>query len=131
MRSFAADSLADPAAAWALLARPGRWHVWAPHVRGAWGLGGEEVEAGARGLVRAFGALPVPAVITAKEPQRSWTWRVGPAEMVHRVEPRAGGCRVAIDLRAPAPLEGALALAYGPVIGWTLRRLAAKAATIA
>ncbi len=31
-------------------------------------------------------------------------------------------------LRAPGPLEGALAAAYGPVIAWTMQRLAARAA---
>ena len=40
----------------------------------------------------------------AKRAGRSWTWRVGPVEMVHRVEPGAdGGATVAIDLSAPGP----------------------------
>jgi hypothetical protein len=49
--------------------------------------------------------------------------------MVHRVEPRAGGCEVAIDVIALPPLERALALAYGPVITATLRRLAAQSSS--
>ena len=55
-------SNAPPEDAWALLARPDRWHKWAPHVRGAWGLGDAEVEAGRRGFVRLLGAVPVPSL---------------------------------------------------------------------
>jgi hypothetical protein len=44
--------------------------------------------------------------------------------MDHRIAVRPGGFTVALDLRAPAPLEAGLALAYGPVIAYTLRRLA-------
>jgi hypothetical protein len=124
MRTFSVNSTAPPEAAWALLARPERWPEWAPHVRGAWGLGSPEVRKGALGAARLFGALPVPARIVGKRPGRSWTWRVGPVEMVHRVESRSDGCEVAIDVIAPAPLERVLAATYGPVIAATLRRLA-------
>jgi hypothetical protein len=124
MRTFSVNSSAPPEAAWPLLARPARWPEWAPHVRGAWGLGAPEVREGALGAARLFGALPVPARIVTKRPGRSWTWQVGPVEMVHRVERRVGGCEVAIDLIAPAPLERVLAAGYGPVIRATLRRLA-------
>ena len=41
--------------------------------------------------VRLLGAIPVPARILAKAPGHPWTWRVGPVEMAHRVEPRPGG----------------------------------------
>src|SRR5215210_7417216 len=125
MRSFAVDTDAPPTGMWRLMARPDQWATWSPHVRGAWGLGDPEVREGARGAARLFGLAPVPAVITAVVPGRSWTWRVGPVEMTHRVEPG----RVAIDLSAPGPLEPALAAAYGPVITWALRRLARSAAT--
>jgi hypothetical protein len=127
MRTFTADSNASPGAAWALLARPGSWAEWAPHLRGAWGLGSPEVRAGAFGFARLFGVVPVPAKITAKE-DASWTWRVGPMVLVHRVVPRQRGCTVAIDLRAPGPLEPVLAATYGPVIGLMLDRLAREAA---
>ena len=101
MRTFSVESTASPAAAWRLIARPAEWPSWAPHLRGAWGLGSPEVRLGAAGAARLFGALPVPARIVAKSPGRSWTWRVGLVEMVHRVDPRAGGgCEVAIDLIA-------------------------------
>lgn len=125
MRTFSAATSAPPEVAWELLARPESWSRWSPHVRGAWGLGGPEVRDGAAGAVRLLGLLPVPARITGKR-GRSWTWRVGfgLAEMVHRVEPRpSGGCVVALDLIAPGPLERALALAYGPLIEVSLRRL--------
>src|SRR3954453_3996651 len=115
MRTFTARSTAPPAAAWALLARPARWPEWAPHLGGAWGLGAPEVRAGALGAARLLGALPVPARVVAKRPGRSWTWRVGLVEMVHRVEPaRGGGCDVAIDVIAPRPLGAAVAGALGP-----------------
>ena len=129
MRTFSATSSAPAEVAWRLLARPQDWSAWAPHVRGAWGLGEPEVREGARGAARLFGAVPIPARIVAKRPGRSWTWRVGVVEMVHRVEPRTGGCEVAVDLIAPAPVERAVAAAYGPVISATLRRLARRAET--
>jgi hypothetical protein len=91
--TYESSSRSDPATAWALLARSARWPEWAPHLRGAWGLGDPEVREGARGAARLLGVVPVPATITAKDPGRSWTWRVGLGlvEMVHRVEPRPGG----------------------------------------
>jgi hypothetical protein len=121
----AADDL-DSQLAWELYARPERWHEWAPHLRGAWGLAGPggEVAPGRRGAVRLLGALPVPATITAKDPGRSWTWRVGGVvTMEHQVAPG----RVALELRAPMPLERALGAAYGPVIGLLLQRLSRSA----
>ena len=126
MRTFTADSAARPDVVWALLARPDAWAEWAPHVRGAWGLGAPEVRAGASGFVRLLGVIPVPARITAKD-ERSWAWRVGPMTLTHRVEPRERGCRVAIDLQAPGPLEPVLAATYGPVIQLMVNRLAARA----
>ena len=128
MRTWTADSSASPAAAWALLACPELWSTWAPHVRGAWGLGSPEVRVGARGAARLLGVIPVPAKITAKS-ERSWTWRVGPTTLAHRVVEREGGCTVAIDLRAPGMLEPALAATYGPVIQLMLDRLARNAKT--
>jgi len=125
--AYRAASSGPAAEAWSLIARPARWHEWAPHVRGAWGLGEPEVELGARGAARLLGALPVPARVSAKQPGRSWTWEVGPVSMVHRVTPRAGGCEVAVEISAPAPLERAVGLAYGPLVGALVRRLARKA----
>jgi hypothetical protein len=125
MRTFTADSTAPPDAAWTLLARPDAWSVWAPHLRGAWGLGSPEVRVGARGFARLLGVIPVPAKITAKR-ERSWTWRVGPMTLAHRVIPRADGCTVAIDLAAPGPLEPLLAATYGPIIQLMLDRLASR-----
>ncbi len=130
MHTFAVRCLADPAAAWRLLARPDDWSRWAPHLRGAWGLGAPEVRTGALGAARLLGVVPVPARIVGKRHGRSWTWRVGfgLVEMAHRVAPLAGGgCEVAIDVVAPAPLEQVVASVYGPVIEATLRRLARAA----
>lgn len=125
MHTWTEDANGSGNAAWELFSRPREWPEWAPHVRGAWGLGDGEVRAGDSGAARLFGVVPVPVRIVAVDSPRSWTWRVGAVvEMDHRVEPHAGGCTVAIDLRAPAPLEAGLVLAYGPVIALTLRRLA-------
>ncbi len=128
MRTFTVATRAPADVAWRLLARPEQWRRWSPHVRGAWGLGDPEVRRGAGGAARLLGVVPIPARITAKVAGRSWTWRVGAVEMVHRVEPRAGGgATVAIDLSAPGPLEPALALTYGPLIEVALNRLAQEA----
>lgn len=96
-------------------------------MRGAWGLGDPEVRRGARGYARLAGVLPVPARITAKRAGRSWTWRVGPLRLVHRVEPHGSGARVAIDVHAPARLEPLVRLSYGPLVALLVRRLAAVA----
>jgi hypothetical protein len=125
---YDARSDADPAIAWALLARPREWPAWAPHIRGAWGLGDPEVELGRRGAARLLGVVPVPAHITAKKPGRSWTWRVGVVDMEHAVEPDAGGgCTVALTLSAPAAVEQALRITYGPIVARLTRHLAAVA----
>jgi hypothetical protein len=126
MRTWTAPSDAEPETAWALLARPDAWSTWAPHLRGAWGLGSPEVREGAVGAARLLSVIPVPAKITSRS-ERSWAWRVGPVELDHRVAPAAGGSVVSISLRAPGPLEGALAATYGPVIQLLLNRLARKA----
>lgn len=128
MLTYRAISSAPPHVAWRLYAQPRRWHEWAPHVRGAWGLGRPEVVAGARGAVRLLGVLPVPARITGRHAGRFWSWRVGPVELVHRVEARDDGCAVALDLSAPPALEAVLRRTYGPLIGLLLRNLARVAA---
>ena len=128
-RTFSADSTAPPAAAWSLIAEPGRWHEWAPHLRGAWNLGEPEVERGRLGAARLLGAVPIPARIVHKDDGRSWTWRVGPALLVHAIEPdRDGGCRVSVTIEAPGPLEPLLAATYGPVVKMLVERLARVAA---
>jgi len=105
------------------MSRPQEWSSWAPHVRGAWGLGDGEVRLGARGYARLLGVVPIPAQITAVDPGRSWTWQVGPVEMVHRVDPAAEGCTVAVEISAPAPIEAALRIGYRPLVDRLLGRL--------
>jgi Polyketide cyclase / dehydrase and lipid transport len=129
VRTWSAESAGSPSVAWALMSRPDAWRAWAPHFQGAWGLGAHEVREGAVGAARMLGVVPVPAVIVDKHPGRSWTWWAAPGvEVVHRVEPRPGGCTVSASLSAPWPLERALALALGPVFSLSLRRLARIAA---
>ncbi len=113
----------DQQRAWELISRPQEWSRWAPHVRGAWGLGDGEVRVGARGYARLLGVVPIPATITAVDPGRSWTWQVGPAAMVHRVEPTVEGCTVAVEISAPAPIEAALRIGYRPLVDLLLSRL--------
>ena len=125
MLRYEAVSTADADAAWALLARPGRWQEWSPHVRGACGLGEPEVRRGAIGAVRLLGVVPVPARIVDVVPRSSWSWQVGPVLMDHRVTPRpGGGCVIGIDLTARAPVEAVLRASYGPVVAALLVRLA-------
>lgn len=124
-RLHSSDSTAAPGVAWSLVAEPRRWAEWAPHVRGAWGLGSPEVEAGKVGAAKLLGVVPVPAKVTNVDPGRAWTWRVGPLTLVHAVDPRpGGGCRVSMILDGPAPIV----LAYGPIVGALTRRLARLAA---
>jgi len=115
---------ATPERVWELVARPDRWTEWAPHVRDPEGLGAPEVRAGNRGSVRLLGLVPVNARITAKRDGRLWTWRVGPVTLRHRVEPAPGGAEASIELIAPALLEPALRVTYGPAIALLLRNLA-------
>jgi Polyketide cyclase / dehydrase and lipid transport len=128
--TYRAPSEASAATAWELFAQPVRWSEWAPHVRGAWGLGEPEVEVGRRGVVRLLGAVPIPARVTAKRSGRSWAWRVGPVELVHRVEPRPAGCLVAVDVMARAPLEAVIRRSYGPIVALMVRNLARVAADV-
>jgi hypothetical protein len=113
------------------MSRPAAWPEWAPHMRGFWSsppLGDGELEPGAWGAARVLGVIPVPVLVTGKSPRRSWTWQFGLTRITHRVEPRAGsGCRVAVELEAPWPLESLLAAAWGPVFALSLRRLARRA----
>ena len=86
---------------WALVAQPGNWARWAPHLRGADGLGAPEVALGARGSARLLGVVRVPAQVTAKRRGSLWTWKVGPLTVRHRVSAVAGGTLVAMELEAP------------------------------
>ena len=130
MRTYATETAGSPERAWDLMARPALWSRWAPHLRGAWGLGDPEVEEGARGAARLLGAVPVPARILAVEAGRSWTWRVGPMTLVHRVHPsRGGGAVVAVDLTAPGPVEALLAATYGPIVQLLVNNLARVSAS--
>jgi len=113
---------APAAVVWDLIARPDRWASWAPHLRGADGLGEPEVALGAHGDVKLLGLIPVPARITAKRRGSLWSWQVGPLTVRHRVSAVAGGgSLVAMELESP--LELALRVTYGPVVALLLRNL--------
>ena len=123
MLTYEARSDAAPEDVWRLMARPALWPRWAPHIRGAWGLGAPEVQVGRRGLVRLLGAPVVPARITEKRTGRLWAWKVGPVTMTHRVSAAGGGSTMAVDISAPPPLEAALRASYGPLVQVLVRRL--------
>ncbi|KAA0024107.1 SRPBCC family protein [Antrihabitans cavernicola] len=123
-RSYSADSTATAAETWSLVSEPARWPEWAPHIRGAWGLGTPEVQAGQRGAARLLWVVPVPALVSAKSEHRSWSWQVGPVTLDHEVTPLPSGSRITMTISAPGPIEGVLAATYGPVVQLLVRRLA-------
>jgi hypothetical protein len=118
-----AVSHASAASRWCLVAEPAHWSEWAPHIRGAVGLGSPEVELGRRGVALIAWVAPVPVHITAKDPGRAWEWTTGPVRVRHIVEPLGTGCIVRMELEAPAPIEALLAATYGPLIKLVVRRL--------
>lgn len=120
---------APPETAWALLACPTRWAEWAPHVRGAWGLGWPQVREGAVGAVRLFGVVPVPARIARVNPGESWAWQIGLVTVDHVVEelPDHQGSVIVVAIDAPGPLEPVVARTYGLVVGGLMERLARTA----
>jgi hypothetical protein len=131
MLRYETPTTAAPAAVWPLMARPDRWHEWAWHVRGAWGLGDPEVRAGARGVVRLLGVVLTPVRITDVVPGRSWSWRAGPLVFHHRVDPLgASGSTVGIDIDGPAVLMPVVKRTYGPLCLGATRALAERAATL-
>ena len=128
MLRFTELSRARPEAVWPLLAEPARWSSWAPHIRGAVGLGSPEVVKGRRGFVRVAFIAPVPVRVSDTSAGRFWDWKTGPMTVRHQVEPAPGGSRLSIVVQAPAALERVIALTYGPLIRWVLHRLAVLAA---
>lgn len=122
------ESSASPERVWELYAQPERWKEWAPHVRSPRGLGHPEVEPGSSGRIRLAGLAPVWAEITSVRPSRSWTWRVGLAELTHTVDPApGGGTAIGLAMRAPAPMEMAIRVGYAPLTKLLLLNLARKA----
>jgi hypothetical protein len=122
-REYDVDVAASTSLTWPLVARPDRWHRWAPHLRGAWGLGSPEVREGARGAVRLLGVVPVPARILSVKRGRAWTWQVGPVRLAHAVVPLDeddAACRLTFRLEGPTPLV----VAYGPVVHALMLNLA-------
>ncbi len=116
-----ARSAAPPERVWQLLAEPGQWHRWAPHVRGAWRLGSPVVVAGRTGAARLLGVVPVPARITEVDPGRSWAWQVAPQITIdHRVEAAGSGSEIVFEIDGPPPIP----TLYGPVMSLVARRLA-------
>jgi carbon monoxide dehydrogenase subunit G len=126
--AFTATCDAPPETVWKLIAEPAQWHRWAPHVRGAKGLGDPEVQRGLRGTVRLAPAVPLPVSIVAKRAGRYWDWRVGPVEIRHAVSPRGDGSEVRVEVRGPTPLEITIGATYGPLIRLLVANLARVAA---
>jgi hypothetical protein len=129
MLLYEAHTDAQAETVWPLLACPTRWPEWAPHLRGAWGLGWPQVREGAVGAARLFGVVPLPARISRVNPGESWAWQVGLVTVDHLVEelPDHGGSIVAVAIDAPGPLEPLVARTYGLVLGGLVERLARTA----
>jgi uncharacterized protein YndB with AHSA1/START domain len=123
--AYATEVAAAPDHVWPLLAQPARWPAWAPHLRGARGLGDPEVEAGRRGTVTLAPGIPIPVRILSLTPGEAWTWQAGPMRLTHALRPIDDArSEVRIELRAPLLLEAALGATYGPVIRLMLANLA-------
>ncbi|WP_249011082.1 SRPBCC family protein [Conexibacter sp. DBS9H8] len=90
--TYTADSSAPPAAVWALLAEPGQWHRWAPHIRGVRGFGGARVTSPSAGVILLAGVVPVLALIT-EATATSWTWRIGLVRVRHSITPHGPAAR--------------------------------------
>lgn len=130
MLRYESPTSASPEEVWPLLARPDRWHEWAWHISGAWGLGSPEVREGAVGAVRLLGVVPAPVRISAVDRGRSWSWTAGPVTFHHRVDPApAGGSVVGIDVEAVRPVLFAVERSYGPVCDHAVKRIAERAVT--
>lgn len=123
-RTCSIDSTAGPERIWALIARPDRWSLWSPHVRGAEGLGWPEVQERARGSVLLRGGARLGAEITGVAPGRSWSWRVGGLEIDHLVEPTERGSRLTFVVEPTRALWAPAAVAYTPIVGRVARRIA-------
>lgn len=128
MAFSSAHSAAPPERVWDLIARPGRWHEWSPHVAGAEFLGEPEVEAGARGRVLLRGGLALPATVTAVQTGESWAWEVGGIAVRHAVRPAAGGSEVEMATAGQGPVWGAAAAAYALPVALLVRNIARLAA---
>ena len=72
-----------------------------------------------------LGFAPIPVKVTWVDRGHSWSWKVGPVEMDHVVEPRDnGGCRVALVFRGPSAfLERVAAVLYGTPAQLLLRNM--------
>lgn len=133
MLRYEAHTDAAPETVWPLLACPTRWSEWAPHLRGAWGLGWPQVSEGAVGALRLFGVVPVPVRVSRVNPGESWAWQFGVVTIDHLIEPLPDhhGSMVAVAIDAPGPLEPLVARAYGPVARALVERLARTAEAVA
>lgn len=118
------DCDVSAARVWELIATPGRWREWSPHVVGAEGLGAATVKAGAEGHVVLRGGLRLPARISTVEPGRSWTWQVGGIHVLHGVGPRVGGSRIRLEVTGSSRPWSAAALAYLPAVALIARNIA-------
>ena len=124
MAARGASSAASPEQLWDLIARPGQWHRWSPHVRGAEGLGSPEVRQGAKGSVVLRGGIRLPAEILEVDPGKSWSWQVGGIVVNHVVEPAPGGSRLSMPVEHRGPIWAPAALAYAPIVGLIARHIA-------
>jgi uncharacterized protein YndB with AHSA1/START domain len=114
------DIDADPEDVWELLCDTARWPEWGTSITDI-EASERNIEAGTTGRVRVRGVgawIPFE-VTTVDEQRRRWTWNVARIPATgHRVEERAGGCRVVFEI----PLA---AVGYAPVCRTACQSIAA------
>lgn len=129
---------APPSEVWRLLAQPGRWPDWSPHIRSVGsalpdGAPPVELEEGQRLTVRSVWPIGVRAEITRVEPGYRWDFVAHPAgpwslENAHVIEPDAGGCSIGVAMRVLGPgaalLDQTALRAYGLLAQVAVDRLA-------
>jgi hypothetical protein len=127
--SYSAKTSGSADQAWALMARPALWSRWAPHLRGAWGLGSPEVRQGARGAARpARRGAPCPPAIVDISPPAIVDVAGRPRERSSTAwTPTGGGSSFASTSRRPAR-RGRARGDLRPVVQLLVKNLARVAA---
>ena len=124
--SVSRPTTASPHAVWELFTEPRHWPSWGLTVRSH--EGPERIDLGATGRVQTAVGFWLDYEITSFEPGRSWAWHVaGIPATSHRIDVAGRGVDdqpVVVSFGAPW-----WAVAYVPVLWWSLRSLVRRAET--
>lgn len=108
--SISIDIAASPHRVWTVMSEVERWPEWTASVTSIKRLTPGPFAVGSKALIRQPKFPPALWVVTAIEPNRSFTWRSGaPGVYVfahHSIEPTATGSRVTLSLRYNGWLGG-------------------------